>query len=131
MNQLLLEIFSKQASAALFKAGIVLFSVSLLTISDIGQFLYEKELDAYASKFEVEALSGLPLNQTKCAELKPKEHLCNYARYKVDLVNSSVELAQYVSILTLRIGTALFFVSGLLFVFSPLAHRQLSSGNDS
>ncbi|PPA04374.1 hypothetical protein C4E44_09420 [Pseudomonas sp. MWU12-2312b] len=120
MNRLIRMIFNRGTSVALFKAGIVLLGIALIGMSQTGLALYDKELDAYGSKFKIEAVLGRTLEQIHCPSLTAYKADCQIAQHKMEAVNSGLDLLDTVVRWTYRSGIGLVILSGILFISTPI-----------
>lgn len=108
-------IFKPQTYSNLFKAGTVMIGIALVGMSQTSLTLYDKELDAYASKFKIEAVTHRPLQQTDCRFLETLEADCLMAQHKIQTSESALGLLQTVVNIALY-GSSCFFVAAI-FVF--------------
>ncbi|NWE45312.1 hypothetical protein [Pseudomonas gingeri] len=119
MGELLDFIFSRSSAFAIFKAGIVLWGVSLLGMSQIGPFLYDKDIDAHADRYKIEWLSGKKLEDTDCNALALNNAECRLAKHKARTLDSGLSLWNSIINNSMIIGKAFVGFSGLIFVLAP------------
>lgn len=108
-------IFNQKTYSALFKAGTVMVGIALVGMSQTSLTLYEKELDAYTSKFKIEAITHRALQQTDCKFLGTLEAECFMAQHKVRTSDSAVGLLG--TMVNTALGGSMFCFIAALFVF--------------
>jgi len=109
---------SEKGYSALFKAGIVLVSASMLAIAQAGAIVYSSDIESHRAKFEVEAvLKGDLENASQCFAL-PVEHVakCRSAVYELAQVNAAWELTLRIFEGCFRLGSILLGLSIVGFV---------------
>jgi hypothetical protein len=115
--------FSKEVYSALFKASILAFGVALVGISQTGPTLYEKELSAYADKFNIEAVTGRTLEDIDCELLTAHKAGCNMAKHKIDASNSALDLLDTIVKGGLRFGMGFLLAAVFIFIASFFVRR--------
>jgi len=116
-------IFNQKTYSSLFKAGTVMIGVALIGMSQTSLTLYEKELDAYASKFKIEAVTHRPLQQTDCKFIGALEADCFTAQHKMETINSAGNLLATVVDTARTAGVFCFLASLFVFIFTALLRQ--------
>lgn len=120
MRRFIRMTFNRGTSFALFKASMVLFGIALIGMSQTALTLYDKEVDAYSSKYKIEAVIGRQLDQIDCPFLTAYKADCLMAQHKMDAVNSSLDLLDTVVRWAFRSGIGFFILSITFFISTPL-----------
>lgn len=117
-RRVLAVILSEKVYSGLFKAGTAIAIAWLIALGEFIPFFYEKEMAAYKSKFEVEALVGKDLSSVDCLCLAERKLQCMVAKHEFELYEKSI--ANYHEIIDKGYWIFILFysVSILLFVFS-------------
>lgn len=116
MENLVNLFFSEHSYSALFKAGVFLLGISLLSMSQVGTFLYDKDIEAYTERFKIEELSGKTLENTDCSKLNGKLTECRIAKHKSKTLDSSLTLLDTIVSYSMLSGFALTVLSLLIFL---------------
>ncbi|SFW31078.1 MULTISPECIES: hypothetical protein [Pseudomonas] len=116
-------IFNQKTYSALFKAGTVMVGIALVGMSQTSLTLYEKELDAYTSKFKIEATTHRPLQQTDCKFLGALEAECFMAQHKLKTSDSAVDLLGTVVNTALGGGLSCFLAAMFVFICTPFVRQ--------
>lgn len=58
LTHFITTITSKEGYSSLFKAGVFLVGTAMIALSQIGTFLYDKDLSAHKAAFAIEASTG-------------------------------------------------------------------------
>lgn len=122
MENLVNLFFSERSYSALFKAGVFLLGLSLLAISQVGTFLYDKDIEAHTERFKIEEISGKALEDTDCTKLNGKLTDCRIAKHKSKTLDSGLALLLTIVKYSMWSGFALTMLS--LFIFLVTAFRQ-------
>ncbi|QYY79461.1 hypothetical protein [Pseudomonas germanica] len=120
MRRFIRMTFNRGTSFALFKASMVLFGIALIGMSQTALTLYDKEVDAYSSKYKIEAVIGRQLDQIDCPFLTAYKADCLMAQHKMDAVSSSLDLLDTVVRWAFRSGIGFFILSITFFISTPL-----------
>ncbi|WP_073522341.1 hypothetical protein [Pseudomonas fluorescens] len=119
-------IFNQKTYSALFKAGAVVIGIALVGMSQTALTLYEKEVDAYTSKFKLEAITHRPLEQPDCKFLGALEAECFMAKHKVNTSDSAVGLLGTVVNIALGGGLCCFLAAIFVFVCTPFVCQTIA-----
>ncbi|WP_210558302.1 MULTISPECIES: hypothetical protein [unclassified Pseudomonas] len=101
----------------------MLFGIGLVGISQTGLALYEKELDAYADKYKIEAITHRPLNETDCRFMGTHEVECFMAQHKMDASESALGLLQAVVNAAFVFSLLCFIASIFVFLSTAFANN--------
>ena len=126
MKRLIRTTFNRGTSFALFKAAIVLLGIALIGVSQTGLALYDKDLDAYTSKFRIESALGRPLDQIHCPSLTAYKADCEIAQHKIETLNSSLNLLDTAVRWTFRSGIGFVVLSAIFFISTPFVRARSS-----
>ncbi|WP_395764241.1 hypothetical protein [Stutzerimonas balearica] len=99
----------------IFRGGIFLIGIGLAGLSQTMPQLLDHEQKAMELKYEFEAESNIKLNEAKCENFKTLQKECNLAKYKVEVVSSTIELLN-------TLVRALFFIGLSMLPFSILGY---------
>ena len=115
---------SKRAAFSFFKGGVALLTATLLALAGGGQFLYQQDIEAHKSRYEIEAVIGAPLTkETDCSKLpRPNISQCRLAIYQSDTLSSSLKL--FLSIYQLLFYTGIFLISLSAITYFSYALRR-------
>jgi hypothetical protein len=127
IGHILLSLCNEVGYSALFKAGIVLLGLSLLSISQVGPFLYEKDLAAHKAKFTLETTFNQALDAMDCRQTGALQTECLLAQHEMTLFNTANGLLVEVITTSLGIGQALLGLSAFGFLCKPLVNCSASS----
>lgn len=83
-------------------------------MSQVGTFLYDKDIEAHTDRFEIEELSGKSLEETDCAKLNGKITECRIAKHKSETLDSSLTLLDTVVNYSMWSGFGLTMLSLLV-----------------
>jgi len=129
LRRLIKAAFNSRAYSAMFKAGIVSYGIALVGISQTGLTLYDKELDAYSSKFKVEAAVGRTLERIDCQFLTVLQADCNLAKHKLKTSATTLDLLDTVVHAAFWVGTTLLIFSVLVFIGTPIVRAFLGKNS--
>lgn len=106
-----------EAAKGLFKAGIALLTVVLLTL-EAGTNLLEYEKDAYKAKFEIEAIyKSSDVSKIDCGLVQEHVAACQLAQHQYRTTESVTDLANNISIYSFRAGYVFVLLAMLLYFF--------------
>lgn len=128
-SSLLNLIKTEKGYAALFKAGVVLVSASLIAISQASGIIYESDLSAHQKKFQVEAVLKQRLtHERQCVTLATQEiAICRSALYELEQVKAGWRLTVEIFEKSFWLGMLLLVlgVSGFIMALSDPFTRKL------
>ncbi len=91
IKQFMSLLIKAEAYQALFKGGVVLLGLALLSFANYATDLYQFEKEAYESKFHIEAKYSVnDIKEINCLDLKEatEKSECKYAQYQFESVSS-------------------------------------------
>lgn len=117
-RHLVRQAISEKWHIGLFKGGVVLVSAAMLSIAQVGPFLYEKDIEARKSQLAIEYISRQAIDKTDCNTLRPPSVTdCKIAKYQIRLLDSGTHLllrffkfSFYVGLLMLLASFLSFFI---------------------
>ncbi|KAA0692491.1 hypothetical protein DT594_16200 [Halopseudomonas laoshanensis] len=99
----------------IFRGGIFLIGISLAGLSQTMPVLLDHEQKAMELKYDFEEISNTRLNDAKCENFKALHKECNLAKYKVEVVSSTIDLLN-------TLVRILFFIGLSMLPFSILGY---------
>lgn len=106
-----------EAAKGLFKAGIALLTVVLLTL-EAGTNLLNYEKEAYKAKYDIEAIyKSSDVSKIDCSLIQEHVAACQLAQHQYRTTESVTGLANNISIYSFRTGYSLALFAMLLYFF--------------
>ena len=122
-THILKGVFSERGYSGLFKGGVVLLGVALLAMSQVGTFLYDKDLAAHKAKYTLEMSVNQKIEDIDCNRLGKLQLYCKVTKHEMEAFHSSLKLLQMVTLIAMWSGVILCGFSLLGFLFSPVVNK--------
>ncbi len=119
-TNLLDRLVSHRAHVGLFKAGVALLTVALITIAQGGEFVYQKEIDALKLAYTVEATMQKPLEAISCRSSGDIESKCLLAKHEMKSVGMMTDFLELLTDYAGWIGILFVALSGALYLYEML-----------
>ncbi len=88
-------ICSKEGYSGIFKGGVALISFAMLSLSQYGPFLYEKDIEAYKEKYTLEEKLQIKITEKiDCSKQKKSQAKCEVIKHKLFALKASLMLLE-------------------------------------
>jgi hypothetical protein len=106
MNHICLSLCTQKGYTSLFKASVFLISSYLIAMSQVGSFLYDKDISAHKAKFAIEATQNKSLKKIDCDVLQQTQRVeCMVAKHEISTLDSSLGLLDSILYLIVVFGS--------------------------
>ena len=112
----------------IFRGGIFLIGISLAGLSQTIPVLLDHEQKAMELKYEFEEISNTRLNDAKCENFKDLHKKCSLAKYKIEVVSSTVDLLNTLVSILFLVGLSMLPFSVLGYVIKATSKKP-QTGN--
>ncbi|GEM_PF-3560496 len=115
LNRIAAWIVSEECYSRLLKAGGVLLAAAMIGLAQVGPFLYDKDIQAYQAKYNIEAAARKEIDRIDCNALSANLVApCNLAKHELWTLKSCLQLFWWVVESCLGFGFLLIVVSVVL-----------------
>lgn len=115
--ELLMQFFvTERVSSALFKVALALLTGALVAWSQVGPFLYDKDISVHKAKFALEIAMKQPIDKIDCNVQTNLQLDCMATKYELRTFNASLELFERLTQMAFLSGAVSFIVSGIIFL---------------
>lgn len=112
-DYLVATVACEKGYSSLFKAGFVLLASAMIALAQTGTFLYNKDIQAYQAKYNIEAAAGRQLNGIHdCNALSANlVSACKLAKHELYTLKSALKLFNKIYDWCFYLGIALITLS--------------------